>query len=170
MSEVTISKESTFEEKVSFLRTNIVNKDSEDTLAIRNIFCLISTQSLTDELFNDPTVIFKDIEEFSDVKTELVTEIKELKSAIALAYLSVITSCRAINSITNGQLQELPNMYAVLMGNLGFFALNSFLFKYLPELDLSKVYVVPNAIQTMSIIAQPLTVLNNVVTTVMGGK
>lgn len=167
---VTISKDSTFEEKVAFLREQMHTPETEDAIAIRNIFCLVSNQLITDELFADPSVIFVDIEEFSDIKTELSEDIREVKKAIATAYLSIIVSCRPVTVIHDGKLKNVPNLYEVLLGNLEFFNLNILLNKYLFEIKEEDMYIVPNAIQLAGVLMSPVAVLNKVVTTVFGDK
>lgn len=46
-----ISKESTFEDKVSFLKEKIRDASTSDEFSIRNIFCLVSAQDLSDDFF-----------------------------------------------------------------------------------------------------------------------
>jgi len=163
MSKKKISKDSTFEEKVAFLREHLLDENTDNSLAIRNILCLINSQTLTDDLFENNDILFKDIEEFSDIKTELHEDIRGVKRNISIAYLSIITSCRAITAATEENIKNVPNLYKVAIGNLGFFTLNSFLNKHLSDITKDDLYVVQDAVQLCGVLLAPLAALNNVV-------
>lgn len=164
-----VTKNSTFDEKVTYLRESMAHADVADMHAARNIYGLLYTQSLLDEFFKDESVIFTDLVEFADIKTALKEDIAKLKLGLASAYLSIITSCRPLHFVKPEQVKKLPVLYTTLMGNLGVFSLNTILSGCVQEAA-KNVYLVDNGVEMMSLICGPLAVLNDVVGSVFGDK
>lgn len=162
-----ISKESTFEDKVSFLKEKIRDASTSDEFSIRNIFCLVSAQDLSDDFFASDKILFKDLVEFSDIKTELRDDIVDLKKYLSFYYLSVITSCRAIYFIKKSDIRTIPSLYKTLMGNLGIFSLNAILSKNIESVDVKKLENIDDAIQVMAYITTPLNALSCAVNQVL---
>lgn len=162
-----VNKESTFEEKVSFLKEKIRDAQTKDEFSIRNIFCLISAQDLSDDFFASDKILFKDLTEFSDIKTELKEDIISLKKHISFYYLSVITSCRAIYFSKKSDIKTIPELYKILMGNLGIFSLNAILSKNITTVDVGTLEYIDDAIKVMAFLNTPLHALDCVVNSLL---
>jgi len=162
-----LNKLSKTEDKIEYLRKNIQDRETKDDVAIHNIFCLVSSQTLSDALLAQDDIIFSDFEEYSDIKTTLRPELNILRHDMAVAYLSIITSCRFVPFVKDGEAKKLARLHEVLIGNLGFFALNSILHKQLPTIDPKETYLINNAIEVMSTLIRPLQVLSGVVDALM---
>lgn len=162
-----ISKESTFEEKVKFLKEKIRDAQTNDEFSIRNIFCLVSAQDLSDDFFASDKILFKDLTEFSDIKTELKEDILSLKKHLSFYYLSVITSCRAIYFSKKSDIKTIPNLYKTIMGNLGIFSLNAILSKNISDVDVKSLEYIDDAIKVMAFLTTPLNTLDCVVNSVL---
>lgn len=156
-------KLATLEEKVKYLRNNIISKDSSDTVAVLNILNLISNSNLSDELMKEPNIIFKDLADFSDIKTELKQDLDTLKLELATYYLSILTSCRTVKVRKKEDIKEIPDYIKLLLANLGFFNLNTILNKYINKIDTSKLLVVEAALPIMNQILTPMYALDGVV-------
>lgn len=158
-----VTKNSTFEEKVSFLRQSLQKPNEIDDNAVLNILNLIGGSNITNELLETDGIIFNNLSEFSDLKTELKTELTNLKISLVYDYLSTITSCHFIPVCKKEDIKPIPQLHRLLMCNLGVFTLNKLLSKYLPSIDTRKLFIVKDAVELLRSINEPLFVLGGIV-------
>lgn len=163
-------KEKTLEEKISYLKNNIITKDDSDSVAILNVINLISNTNLSDELMNQQDIIFSDLAEFSDIKTALKTDIENLKKEVSLHYLSVILSCRVVRTCNKDEIKDVPKYIKLLLVNLGFFNLNTILNKYISTIDIKDTFIVDDAISIMNQVLSPMYALDGVIKTLFVNK
>lgn len=163
-------KEKTLEEKISYLKNNIITKDDSDSVAILNVINLMSNTNLSDELMNQQDIIFSDLAEFSDIKTALKTDIENLKKEVSLHYLSVILSCRVVRTCNKDEIKDVPKYIKLLLVNLGFFNLNTILNKYISTIDIKDTFIVDDAISIMNQVLSPMYALDGVIKTLFVNK
>ena len=163
-------KEKTLEEKISYLKNNIITKDDSDSVDILNVINLISNTNLSDELMNQQDIIFSDLAEFSDIKTALKTDIENLKKEVSLHYLSVILSCRVVRTCNKDEIKDVPKYIKLLLVNLGFFNLNTILNKYISTIDIKDTFIVDDAISIMNQVLSPMYALDGVIKTLFVNK
>lgn len=154
-----VTKESKINEKIDFIINGIMSSSTESTF-ILNLINLINPINLSDTVFKQDNIIFKDLEEYSDIKTELRESLSSVKLSIASYYLATLLSCRDIRSLGNTKVIDIPKMYKLLLVNLGMFSLNTILNNYISKLDVSNVQPVDDAIYLMKYIVRPITVLD----------
>lgn len=150
---------STFDEKKKFLIDSIKNKNTDEKSLI-NILNLIGATNLNDSVFTNKLNIFKDLEEYSDIKTAIKKELIELKMELALAYLSTVSSCGNNRVCDPSKIKKLDKFYKLLMVNLGIFILGHILAVYLDKINIEDRYIVDDAILLMRQISSPLGVLD----------
>ena len=163
MEEKRVDKSSSMEEKVKYLQIVMKDEAASDEIGVHNLFCLLSTQVLPDELFEKETVIFNDLEDFSDIKTELRPDLTELKKKLAYYYMSILTSCRQVSFPKNDSIVDLPKLYSILIGNLGFFTLNNILYNQLDSIDKKSLVIVNNSLTIMGFLTRPLFIMDDLI-------
>jgi hypothetical protein len=158
-----IKKNSSIEEKITFIKHNLNNPDEINDVAVLNILNLVGGGNLSSDLFKADNIIFNSLSEFSDIKTALKTELNDLRLKLTTYYLSTLTSCHFIPVCKKEDIKPVPKLYRILMCNLGIFTLNKLLSKHLNNIDKSNLFIVEDAIHLLKIINEPLLVLDSVV-------
>lgn len=156
-----IGKNSTFEEKLNYLREGLRNKNNSEDLFIVSVLNLIGCTNLNTSLIESDNIIFKDLAEYSDIKTELKEDLNVLKKEIALDYLSVLLSCRNIKSVKSESVKRVDNINKIIIVNLGIFTLNNILNSFIKDIDLNSISVIDDAISIMHIIVSPMIILDD---------
>lgn len=155
-----ITKQAEFSEKVEALKQAITDRNTQDDILVLNILNLLGGVSLNDAFFEDPNILFRDIEEFSDIKTELRGELGQLKNDIARSYLAVITSCRALRIVRPEEITALQPLIKLLLLNLGFFQLNTILANNLKNIEVNNLPIIDDGIAIMQTITKSMQMLD----------
>ena len=158
-----VTKNSTFEEKVSFLRQSLQHPNEIDNKATLNIINLVGGGNISNELLETEDIIFSNLSEFSDIKTELKSELITLKKTLVYEYLSIITSCHFIPVCRKEDIKPIPQLHKLLLCNLGVFTLNKLLSKYISTIDTNSLFIVKDAVELLRAINEPLFVLGGIV-------
>ena len=85
-------KECPYEDKVRFMRYVMGDSGLINTSLLTNIILLVSAQELSDEVFADDKCVFNSLLEYVDMKTDLITEIKEYTEKLLMYFYSAIKS------------------------------------------------------------------------------
>lgn len=157
-----ITKNSTIEEKVAWLKTILQMKEDvvPSDVEVLNVLNLIGNGNLTDELFSNQDIVFKDLAEYSDIKTALKPEITTLKQELAHNYLAVISSCRVLRAIRPESIIKLHPLIKLLLLNLGFFQLNTILANNIKKVDVTNLPIVDDGIAIMQTIVKSMQMLD----------
>lgn len=158
-----VTKQSTFEEKVNFLRNSLQHPNEIDDNATLNILNLVGGGNISNELLETEGIIFSNLSEFSDIKTELKAELTTLKKTLAYDYLSIITSCHFIPVCRKEDIKPIPQLHKLILCNLGVFTLNKLLSKYISTIDTNTLFIVKDATELLRAINEPLFVLGGIV-------
>lgn len=161
-----VDKKSSFEEKKEYLKKTIENLETPEAESVYNLILMLGNVNLDEKLFEEPSVIFNSLMEFSDLKIELKQELKVLKQKLAYYYFLTIKSCRPIVSIRKENILKLSPLYRILLMNLGVFSLGSLLavnIKSFTEEQLKEDTVIDDAIMIMQRIMSPIAILGSII-------
>ena len=160
-----VTKNSTLTEKVNYIKEGLSNTESVDSTFLLNLLNLLGGGNLTQDIFDKEDIIFSNLADFSDIKTEVKKQLTQFKKEICFYYLSAITSCHFIAVCKKEDIKEIPQLHKLVMGNVGIFTLNAWLSKYISSIDTSKLIVINDAIFIMKTLNTPLAILDGFVTT-----
>jgi len=86
-------RDETTENKIEFFKKAIENQDATNPNFISNLYLLITSIQMDENLFRNDAVWFKDIEELVDVRIQCKKEFNEVKTQLIYTFISSIKSC-----------------------------------------------------------------------------
>ena len=132
--------------KIAILNWALAKSDLKINPIILNILNLVKTYNeLAPEYFANKNVIFNDIEEFLDIKTELKEQLQQFIDAFAIWYFSIFASVHKLEQNIFEEQEDVPPLYSILILLLDFYTLSGICAKANFE-KINKLKVVKNAI------------------------
>ena len=96
------------EEKTEFLRYCLKDENMRNINILTNVILMAQGCDLSDELFAQPDIFFKDAEEYIDIKLALKEDIEEFDKKIVMYYLAAVKS---ISVLLPDHKFGVPNLY-----------------------------------------------------------
>lgn len=114
-----------FSIKKEIIKWLLKNKNLTHPQFILNVINLIKNyNSLDEEFFNNEKVIFKDLEEFLNIKLELKDEIQQFIDEITIDYFALMMSLHKIESNFLDNIKEMPSSHLHIIRALDFITLS----------------------------------------------
>lgn len=108
MTETVEAKELPFDDKVRLFKRCFEEEGLRNPSLISNVLMIVRGCSLDDELFAKKEVVFKNLEEYLDVKFELKDEIKQFDTRILQYFFGAL---KGISYMLPDKKEDIPNLY-----------------------------------------------------------
>lgn len=127
--------------KISLTRDTVV-----DSKIILNIYNLIKTyNSFEDTFFAHPDVYFNTLEEYLDIRTDLMDDIKAFSKQLIIYYLSCLKSLHVTEADTAyANMKPIPPVFQRILFVIDFFTLSKIMNK-MQDINLSDLMFVQNS-------------------------
>lgn len=154
-------KDLSYSNKICALKYCLCNDNIMHPQFLLNLINIIKNyNNLTDEFFNNEKVIFKDLEEFLNIKLELKDEIQDFIDSFSLNYFSMFMSIHKIESNFLDNIKELPKTYLNIIRALDFVTLSGICAKC-KKLEKPNFYIA-NAIDIVSELSEKMNGTNEI--------
>lgn len=156
--------------KLSIFNNALTNENLVNSNIILNIFNLIKGyNTFEDSFFEHNDVIFKDLEEYLDIKIELNRNLGSFIKNLIFYYLSIIRSC-GITEYTNEMNPiDIPMIYQRILSISDIVSLSSIFMKS-PNIETNDLVLVNNAYQYMALLSSNFNFANKLMGYILNGN
>lgn len=106
------AKELSYDDKVRLIKYCLGNDILVNSSLVMNLILLIKGSTLEDEVYKDAKVIFKDLEEYIDIKLALKKEISDFEENVLKYYFGAFKSLSV--KLPDGKI-EIPPLYKAVL-------------------------------------------------------
>ena len=132
MDAVIEAKDLPFEDKVRLVRYCLTNDILVNSSLVMNLVLLIKGSTLEDKVYEDAKVIFKDLEEYIDIKLALKKEISDFEENVLKYYFGAFKSLSI--KLPDGKV-EIPGLYKAVLSVADIYMISKLLNKHKVNFD-----------------------------------
>lgn len=121
-----------FEDKVRLVRYCLTNNILINSSLVSNLILLIKGSTLEDAVYEDAKVIFKDLEEYIDIKLALKKEISDFEENVLKYYFGAFKSLSV--KLPDGKV-EIPGLYKAVLSVADIYMISKLLNKHKVDFD-----------------------------------
>lgn len=126
------AKDLPFDDKVRLLKYCMSNEILINSSLVTNLLLLIKGSTLEDEVYEDAKVIFKDLEEYIDIKLALKKEISDFEENVLRYYFGALKSLSI--KLPDGKI-EIPALYKAILTVADIYMISKLLNKHKVDFD-----------------------------------